>query len=109
MVEKETVINSYQNAKKQYAALGIDTEEALTKLNQINISLHCWQADDVAGFETPDAELGGGGIQVTGNYPWKAKTINELRSDIEKVMSLLPGKQDLICMQFMVILKARRE
>ncbi len=95
MVEKETVINSYQNAKKQYAALGIDTEEALTKLNQINISLHCWQADDVAGFETPDAELGGGGIQVTGNYPWKAKTINELRSDIEKVMSLLPGKQRL--------------
>jgi len=95
MVEKETVINSYQNAKKQYAALGIDTEEALKKLNQINISLHCWQADDVAGFETPDAELGGGGIQVTGNYPWKAKTINELRSDIEKVMSLLPGKQRL--------------
>lgn len=93
MVEKETVINLYQNAKKQYAALGIDTEDALKKLDKINISLHCWQADDVAGFETPDAELGGGGIQVTGNYSGKAKTIEQLRSDIEKVMGMLPGKQ----------------
>lgn len=76
-------------------ALGVDTDEALKRLNTIEISLHCWQADDVAGFESPDAELQGGGIQVTGNYPGRARTIGQLREDIEKVMSLLPGKQRL--------------
>jgi L-rhamnose isomerase len=86
---------AYQNAKEQYAVLGVDTDAALKKLDNVKISLHCWQTDDVGGFETPDAELGGGGIQVTGNYPGKAKTIEQLRSDIEKVMGLLPGKQRL--------------
>jgi L-rhamnose isomerase len=94
-MNKDQVLKSYENAKEQYAALGVNTDEALEKLNQVKISLHCWQTDDVGGFETPDAELGGGGIQVTGNYPGKARTIAQLRQDIEKVMSLLPGKQRL--------------
>ena len=93
MKNKNTIENEYQYAKDQYASLGVNTDEAIKKLDKIKISLHCWQADDVAGFETPDAELLGGGIQVTGNHPGKAKTIGLLRNDIEKVMSLLPGKQ----------------
>jgi L-rhamnose isomerase len=93
MENKKTIEAEYQYAKDQYAQLGVDTDEAINQLDKIKISLHCWQADDVAGFEKPDAELDGGGIQVTGNHPGKAKTINQLRNDIEKVMSLLPGKQ----------------
>ncbi len=95
MKNQKTVEQAYQQAKEMYAELGINTDEVLKKLNDVKISLHCWQADDVGGFETPDAELSGGGIQVTGNYPGKARTIDELRSDIEKVLSLLPGKQRL--------------
>jgi L-rhamnose isomerase len=94
-MNKEQIIKAYEDAKEQFALLGVNTDEALKKLDQINISLHCWQTDDVGGFETPDAELGGGGIMVTGNYPGKARTIDQLRQDIEKVMSLLPGKQRL--------------
>ena len=56
-------------AKEQYEALGIDVDAVVSKLKQVPISLHCWQGDDVGGFEAPEAELGGGGIQVTGNYP----------------------------------------
>ncbi len=94
-MKKENVLQAYQNAKEQYAALGVNTDEALKKLDEVKISLHCWQTDDVGGFETPDAVLGGGGIQATGNYPGKARTIEHLKQDIEKVMSLLPGKQRL--------------
>ena len=75
----------------QYEELGVDTRVALQHMDDIAISLHCWQADDVGGFETPDSVLGGGGIQVTGNYPGKACNIDELMQDIDKVMSLLPG------------------
>ena len=64
-------------------------------MDNISISLHCWQTDDVGGFEKPGAVLGGGGIQATGNFPGKAKTIEQMRSDLDKVMSLLPGKQRL--------------
>lgn len=94
-MNKEKVLKAYEYAKEQYAAVGVDTEAALKKLDNIKISLHCWQTDDVGGFETPDAVLGSGGIQTTGNYPGKARTIEQLRKDIEKVMSLLPGKQRL--------------
>lgn len=86
---------AYNYAKEQYAMLGIDTDAALKILDSVKISLHCWQTDDVSGFETPDAVLGGGGIQATGNYPGKARTIDHVRQDIDKVMSLLPGKQRL--------------
>ncbi|MCI1208590.1 MAG: L-rhamnose isomerase [Treponema sp.] len=81
----------YADAKEQYAALGVDTDAAISRLKQIPVSLHCWQGDDVGGFETSGAVLDGGGIQVTGNYPGRSRTIAELRHDIEKVMTLIPG------------------
>ena len=86
---------AYQLAKEQYAELGVDTDAALQKMNNVVISLHCWQTDDVGGFETADAVLSGGGIQATGNYPGKASTIEQVKQDVDEVMSLLPGKQRL--------------
>ncbi len=94
-MKKENIIKAYQLAKEQYAGLGIDTDAVVKKMDDVVISLHCWQADDVGGFEKPDAELGGGGIQVTGNYPGKAKTVAQMRQDLDKVLSLLPGRQRL--------------
>ncbi|MBI5693987.1 MAG: L-rhamnose isomerase [Verrucomicrobia bacterium] len=87
--------NAYTFARDTYAALGVDTESALRRLARIPISLHCWQGDDVGGFEKPDATLSGGGIQATGNYPGKARTLAQLRQDLEKVYSLLPGQHRL--------------
>lgn len=89
------VKDQYNNAKERYAELGIDTDKALERLKGISLSLHCWQTDDVGGFETPDAELSGGGIQVTGNYPGKSGNIGEMRADLDKAYSLLPGKHRL--------------
>ncbi len=80
---------NYAIAKERYAALGVDTDKAIKLLEQTPISLHCWQADDVVGFERNEAASGG--IQTTGNYPGKARNIDELRQDIEKVKSLLAG------------------
>ncbi len=94
-MKKEFVLRAYELAKEQYASLGVDTDAAIAKMKDVKISLHCWQADDVGGFEKPDSSLGGGGIQVTGNYPGKARSIVEMKSDLEKTMSLLPGKQRL--------------
>ena len=94
-MKKEIIEKSYQLAKEQYAELGIDTGKVLKELDSINISLHCWQTDDVGGFEKEGSVLGGGGIQATGNFPGKAKTIAQMRADLDKVMSLLPGKQRL--------------
>ena len=93
MKKIKSIEESYALAKGQYAELGVNTNQVLEKMKDVVISLHCWQADDVGGFEKPDAELGGGGIQVTGNYPGKARNVDELRQDLEKVMTLLPGKQ----------------
>jgi L-rhamnose isomerase len=95
MSNKNFIEKAYQIAKEQYAGYGIDTDAVLRKMHDVVISLHCWQTDDVGGFENPDAELNGGGIQVTGNYPGKANTLEEMRQDLDKVMSLLPGKQRL--------------
>lgn len=94
-MNKERIEKAYQLAKEEYAELGVNTDLVLEKMNDVAISLHCWQTDDVGGFETPDATLSGGGIQATGNYPGKATTIAEMRTDLEKVLSLLPGKQRL--------------
>ena len=94
-MNKELVKQAYAIAKAQYADLGVDTDVVLKKMNEVVISLHCWQTDDVGGFETPDATLSGGGIQATGNYPGKATTIEQMRSDLEKVLVLLPGKHRL--------------
>jgi L-rhamnose isomerase len=93
-MKKESVLKSYELAKEQYATLGVNVESALKKLQDISISIQCWQADDVSGFENL-GNLGGGGIQATGNYPGKARNIDELRSDIEKVLSLVAGKHRL--------------
>lgn len=95
MANKELIKKAYEVAKEQYAAIGVDTDKVVEAMKKVEISLHCWQTDDVGGFETPDAELGGGGIQVTGNYPGKAKTVEEMRQDLDKVMTLVPGKQRL--------------
>ena len=95
MKDHNVIKLAYQNAKVQYAEIGVNTDDAIAKLNKIDISLHCWQTDDISGFETPDAELGGGGIMATGNYVGKAKTIDQVKADIEKAMSLLPGNQRL--------------
>ena len=90
----ELIKQAYEIAKKQYAAIGVDTDAAIAKMKQVNISLHCWQTDDVGGFENPDGELSGG-IQATGNYPGKATTIDEMKADLDKAISLIPGKQRL--------------
>lgn len=94
-MNKINIEKAYELAREQYAAIGVDTQKAIERMNEVVISLHCWQTDDVGGFETPDAALSGGGIQATGNYPGKAKTIAQMRTDLEKVMELLPGKQRL--------------
>ncbi|HET6450743.1 MAG TPA: L-rhamnose isomerase [Spirochaetia bacterium] len=80
----------FESARKTYAAWGVDVERALQALARIPLSLHCWQADDVGGFEN-SAGLSGGGIQTTGNYPGKARTADEMRADYEKAFSLIPG------------------
>jgi L-rhamnose isomerase len=94
-MNKESIIKAYELAKERYTEIGVNTGTAIEKMKEVVISLHCWQTDDVGGFETPDAELSGGGIQTTGNYPGKATTIAEVKADLEKVLSLLPGKQRL--------------
>lgn len=85
------IIENYKIAKEYFNSIGVDVEEAMKRLSNIPLSIHCWQGDDVGGFETSDASLSGGGIQVTGNYPGKARSINELQKDMEKVFSLIPG------------------
>ncbi len=83
--------SQYELAKQEYEHWGMNVDEILEKLKTIPISIHCWQGDDVGGFETNKGELSGG-IDVTGNYPGKARTPEELRMDIEKALSLIPGK-----------------
>ena len=87
----QNILNAYTLAKERYAALGIDTDQAIATLEKTPISLHCWQTDDVMGFES-NAGLSGG-IQTTGNYPGRARTIDEVRTDLEFVNSLLAGTQ----------------
>jgi len=82
-------MSAYTNAKQTYANIGVDTEAALTRLDSIPISVHCWQGDDVRGFEGGD-ELSGG-IQATGNHPGRAKTADELRANLDKALALIPG------------------
>src|SRR5688572_13011814 len=86
--------SAYRLARERYAALGVDTDAALAALKCIPISLHCWQGDDVGGFENP-AGLTGGGIQATGNYPGKARNADELRADLDQALSLIPGRHRL--------------
>ena len=94
-MNKKNIEQTYALAKERYAELGIDVDKAIASLEHIPISMHCWQGDDVGGFEKTNAGLSGGGIQATGNYPGKARTLAELRGDIEKALSLIPGKHRL--------------
>lgn len=95
MRKEEQIKQAYETAKSRYAEIGIDTDAALEKINKISLSLHCWQTDDVVGFETSDGKLSSGGLQTTGNYPGRARNIDEVRQDIEKVKTLLPGNHRL--------------
>ena len=85
---------AFELAKQRYADNGVDVEQAMRQLDRIPVSMHCWQGDDVRGFENPQGALTGG-IQATGNYPGRARNASELRSDIDKAMSLIPGAKRL--------------
>jgi L-rhamnose isomerase len=94
MPTPKSIAAAFAAAQERFAELGVDTEAALRQLAAVSISLHCWQGDDVGGFETAGGTLGDG-LAVTGNYPGKARTPQELRDDLDKVFSLLPGRHRL--------------
>jgi L-rhamnose isomerase len=94
MTQPAKIETAFQLAKEQYQSLGVDVDAALKRMQSIAISVHCWQGDDVAGFEGDDGSLGNG-LAVTGNYPGRARTPEELRSDLEMAYSLIPGKHRL--------------
>ncbi|MCC8154373.1 MAG: L-rhamnose isomerase [Tannerellaceae bacterium] len=92
---KESIIRSaFELAKERYAAVGVNVEQALESMKNVSLSLHCWQADDVNGFENQEGTLTGG-IQVTGNYPGRARTIDELRDDVKEALKYIPGNHRL--------------
>lgn len=94
MGNSNAIEKAYEAAKQRYSELGVDADKAMEQLRKTAISIHCWQGDDVGGFES-EAGLSGGGIQATGNYPGQARTADQLRADLEKVFSLVPGKHRL--------------
>lgn len=95
MPKPKQIEKLYALAKAQYAESGIDTDKVLGQMQKVAISLHCWQTDDCGGMEHAGATLSGGGIQATGNYPGKARNIDDVRMDLEQVYALLPGTQRL--------------
>ena len=94
MSKEQSIQSAFKVAEERYAALGVNVNDALEAMNKISLSLHCWQADDVSGFENQGGELTGG-IQVTGNYPGKARTIDELRADIQEATKYVAGSHRL--------------
>ncbi len=94
MSTSATIERTYELARERYAEIGVDTDAVIERLSGIPVSLHCWQGDDVGGFENAGSELGGG-LAVTGNYPGKATTPDQLRADLEKALSLIPGRHRL--------------
>ncbi len=103
MNTEKKVKEAFDLAAERFAAVNVDVNSALEKLQKISLSLHCWQAHDVTGFENPDGSLSGG-IQVTGNYPGKARNIDEVRADILTANSFIPGT----CMKSMAISEERK-
>lgn len=93
-MKEEQIKQAYNLARDRYSAIGVDTEKVIAQMQDFHLSMHCWQADDVTGFEAREGGLTGG-IQVNGNYPGKARNIKELRDDILYAMSLIPGKHRL--------------
>jgi L-rhamnose isomerase len=94
MSQAPKIERAYEFARERYERFGVDTNAALERLQSVPISLHCWQGDDVGGFENEQG-LTGGGIQATGNYPGKARTADELRADLEQAFRLIPGRHRL--------------
>src|SRR6056297_3323319 len=94
MTDRHDTRAAFELARQRYHDIGVDVEQALETLSGIAVSLHCWQGDDVVGFEGGDAELGSG-LAVTGHYPGRARTPDELRDDLEQAYSLIPGKHRL--------------
>jgi len=94
-MKQDQVEEMYEYASERYAALGLDAEKAVTAALSVPVSMHCWQADDVAGFEVKEEGLAGGGIMATGNHPGRARTPGEARSDYERVLKIVPGKHRL--------------
>ncbi|WP_338495106.1 L-rhamnose isomerase [Erwinia aphidicola] len=90
----QAIEQAYALAKQRFADIGVDVEAALKQLDQLPVSMHCWQGDDVRGFENPQGALTGG-IQATGNYPGRARNVEELRSDLDRAMALIPGPKRL--------------
>ena len=90
MAKHTPIEAAYRLARERYATLGVDTDAVLRQLVKVPVSLHCWQGDDVGGFENPGGTLGDG-LAVTGNYPGKARTPDELRADAAMALSLIPG------------------
>ena len=86
---------SYEISRAAYAEQGVDTERALSQMSSVSLSLHCWQGDDVGGFESPGAMLSGGGLLATGSFPGKARTVDELRRDLRQAFDLIPGSHRL--------------
>jgi L-rhamnose isomerase len=86
---------SYALSRERYAEIGVNTDEAISRLQDVSLSIHCWQGDDVGGFETSAAGLAGSGLQVTGSYPGKARNVQELRSDLRLAFGLIPGRHRL--------------
>jgi len=81
----------FEDAKEIYAGLGVDVEAAINQTLSIPISIHCWQADDVSGFELHEGGTDSGGIMATGNYPGRARNADEVRQDLDRVLTLVPG------------------
>lgn len=95
MMDSAIIEKTYHLAQERYSQFGVNSEKALEILEKVSLSLHCWQGDDLGGFEKRDSRLAGGGLQVTGNYPGRARTVDELRMDLKKAYSLIPGRHRL--------------
>jgi L-rhamnose isomerase len=94
-MDSSAVEKGYALSREKYAGLGVDTDKALSRLQAVSLSLHCWQGDDVGGFEASARDLQGSGLQVTGSYPGKARNVDELRADLRQAFALIPGRHRL--------------